>query len=58
MQITPEWFLYMGLSCGLSKWDVLTSTPGEIQDLCACMAISNGAKQKIKLSFDETLNVR
>lgn len=58
MRITPAWFLYMGMRVGLSKWEALTSTPGEIQDLCACMAISNGAQQKIKLSFDEALKVR
>lgn len=58
MRITPAWFLYMGMKAGLSKWETLTSTPGEVQDLCACMAISSGAKQKIKLSFDETLKVR
>lgn len=58
MRITPAWFLYMGMKAGLSKWEALTSTPGEIQDLCACMAISGGAKQKIKLSFDEALKVR
>lgn len=48
----------MGMKAGLSKWEVLTSTPGEIQDLGACMAIANGAKQKIKLTFDEALKVR
>lgn len=58
MRITPAWFLYMGMKAGLSKWETLTSTPGEIQDLGACMAISNGAKQKIKLTFDEALKVR
>lgn len=58
MRITPAWFLYMGLRAGLTKWEALTSTPGEIQDLCACMAISNGAKQKIRLTFDEAMNLR
>lgn len=58
MRITPAWFLYMGMKAGLSKWEALTSTPGEIQDLGACMAIANGAKQKIKLTFDEALRVR
>lgn len=58
MRITPAWFVYIGLKAGLSKWETLTSTPGEIQDLSACMAISDGAKQKIKLSFDEAMKVR
>lgn len=58
MRITPAWFLFMGLRAGLSKWESLTATPGEIQDLCACMAICNGAKQKMKLSFDEAMEVR
>lgn len=38
---------------GLSKAETLTSTPGEIQDLYACKAIANGAKQKLKVSSDE-----
>ena len=48
----------MGMKAGLSKWETLTSTPGEVQDLSACMAISNGANQKINLTFDEALKVR
>lgn len=58
MRITPAWFLFMGLRVGLSKWETLTSTPGEIQDLGACLAISNGAEQKISLTFDEAMEVR
>lgn len=58
MRITPAWFLFMGLRVGLTKWEALTAMPGEIQDLCACMAICNGARQKIVLSFDEAMEVR
>lgn len=58
MRVTPAWFLFLGMKAGLSKAEALTSTPGEINDLAACMAISNGAKQKIKLSFDEAMSVR
>lgn len=57
MKITPAWLLYMGLKVGLSKWEALTSTPGEVQDLFSCLAISNGANQKINLSFDEAMEV-
>lgn len=58
MKITPAWFLFMGLHSGLSKAETLTSYPGELQDLSACLAISNGAKQKISYSFDEAMKVR
>lgn len=58
MRITPAWFLYIGMQAGLSKWEALTALPGEIQDLGACMAISRGAQQKIRLTFDEALKVR
>ena len=56
--MTPAWLLYMGLKVGLSKWEALTSTPGEVQDLFSCLAISNGATQKINLSFDEAMEVK
>nr|DAM46754.1 MAG TPA: hypothetical protein [Caudoviricetes sp.] len=48
----------MGLRAGLTKWETLTAMPGEIQDLCACMAICNGSRQKISLSFDEAIEAR
>lgn len=41
------------MRAGLSRAETLSSTPGEIQDLCACMAISNGAKQKIRYTSDD-----
>lgn len=42
----------------MSEAWALTSLPGEIQDLIACKAIANGAKQKIKRSIDEILGMR
>ena len=56
--MTSAWFLFFGLKAGLSKWETLTSTPGEIQDLAACLAISNGAEEKRTLTFDEAMEVR
>ena len=58
MKITTAWLLYIGMKSGLTKMEALTSLPGEIQDFAACAAIQNGAKQKIRKSFDEALEVR
>lgn len=54
MKVTTAWLLSAGLKAGLTRAETLNSTPGEIQDLCACRAIFNGAKQKIRYSSDET----
>lgn len=54
MKVTTAWLLSAGMGSGLTRAEALTSTPGEIQDLCACRAIANGAKQKIRYSSDET----
>ena len=51
--MTEAWVLSVGMRSGLSRAEVLTSTPGEIQDLAACEAIARGAKQKIRYSSDE-----
>lgn len=56
--MNAAWFLYQGLSSGLTKAETVTSTPGEIMDLMACKAISHGAKQKIQLTFDEAIKMR
>lgn len=56
--MNAAWFLYQGLSAGLTKAETLTSKPGEIMDLMACNAISHGAKQKIQLTFDEAIKMR
>lgn len=58
MKINTAWLLHTGMKAGLTKWEALTSSPGEIQDLAACAAIANGAKQKIRLSLDEALELR
>lgn len=37
----------------------MTSRPGEIADLSACMAIDNGAvEQKYRMAFDDMMKVR
>lgn len=54
MKVNTAWLLSAGMRAGLTRAEALTSTPGEIQDLCACGAIANGAKQKIRYSSDET----
>jgi hypothetical protein len=46
------------MSAGLSKMEVLCSLPGEIQELTAWKAISNGAKQRIKLTYDEVMELK
>ena len=58
MKMNAAWFLYQGLSVGLTKAETFTSKPGEIMDLMACNAIAHGAKQKIQLSFDEAIKMR
>ena len=58
IRITPSWFLYAGMGAGLSKMEVLCSLPGEIQELTAWKAISNGAKQRIKLTYDEVMELK
>lgn len=42
----------------MSREETMTSFPGEIQDIVSWKAISNGAKQKIKLSYDEIMEMR
>ena len=58
MKVTTAWLLYIGMQSGLTKIEAMTALPGEIQDFAACAAIQNGAKQKIRKSFDEALEVR
>lgn len=36
----------------------MISFPGEIQDLNTWKAIANGAQQKIKLSYDEIMEMK
>lgn len=43
---------------GLSKMETLTSTVGELTDLINCDLIQHGAKQKIRYSFDEAMELR
>lgn len=38
--------------------ETLISFPGEIQDLAAWKSISNGARQKIKKTYDEIMEMR
>lgn len=53
------WFLYYGRTLGMSKNEILITTVGEMQDMIACIAISNGiAKEKRHKSFDEMLMMR
>ena len=43
----------------MSKAEILVTSVGEMQDMIACIAISNGvAKEKKTLSFDEALALR
>lgn len=44
----------------MSKEETLLTRYGEMLDLIACMAIENGANQKIRrrLSFDEIFSLR
>ena len=58
MKLNTAWFIYYGLKAGMTREEVMNSYPGEVQDMIACMAIENGAKQKIKLSFDEAMQLR
>ena len=58
MKITTAWLLYIGMQTSLSKTEAMSALPGEILDFAACAAIQNGAKQKIRKSFDEALEVR
>lgn len=56
--MTTEWLKHTGLKSGMTLAETLASTPGEIMDMAACEAIDNGAQQKNKMSFDDTLKVR
>lgn len=58
MKLNTAWLLYYGLKAGMSKAETMTSRPGEIFDLIACMAIENGARQKIQIPFDEAIKLR
>ena len=43
----------------MSKAEIMVTTIGEMQDMIACIAISNGvAKEKKTLSFDDALALR
>lgn len=48
---------YQGMQAGLSKAEALNSTPGEIADLVACKAISQGARQRIHQNHDQLMGI-
>ena len=43
---------------GLTLAEAYTYTQGEILDLINCKAIAYGAKQKIRHTFDELMNIK
>ena len=51
------WHLQTGLSNGMSVAETLAATPGEVTDIANVRAIQNGAKQKIRLSFEEAMKL-
>lgn len=56
------WFIYYGLSLGMTKHEALGTPYGEFMDLLACDAITKGqAKQKKpkkKMTFEEFVALR
>lgn len=42
----------------MSREETMISFPGEIQDFVAWKAISNGAQQKIKLDYDQVMEMK
>lgn len=43
----------------MNKAEIMVTTVGEMQDMIACLAITNGVtKEKKKRSFDEMLAMR
>ncbi|MBQ8994513.1 MAG: hypothetical protein IJ091_11350 [Oscillospiraceae bacterium] len=58
MRPTASWYLYNGMSRGLSLCEAYTSKSGEILDLMAADAISHGARQKIHYTYEEIRKMR
>ena len=58
MKPSPVWHLQTGLSNGMSVAETLAATPGEVTDIANVRAIQNGARQKIRLSFEEAMKLR
>ena len=55
------WFLYYGRLLGMSKSEIIVTTVGEMQDMMACYAISNGLateKKKRHSDFDAAIAMR
>lgn len=53
--------LYYGRKLGMTAAEIEVTRWGEMMDMLACMAISNGVKQKKKkkvLSFEDVFNMR
>lgn len=48
----------MGLKIGLTYDETVNRTQGELMDIISCYAIANGAREKIKYTFDEVMRVR
>lgn len=57
-----SWFVYYGLTLGMSRTETLSTPYGEFFDLLACDDISKGKakpkKKKKKMSFDEFVALR
>lgn len=42
----------------MNREETMISFPGEVQDMVAWKAISNGAQQKITLSYDDIMELK
>ena len=44
--MTRAHYIHMGTASGLSRWETLLSTPGEVGDLWELYLMAHGAKKK------------
>lgn len=59
--MNEAWLIFYGHKLNMSREETMNTRYGELMDLIACMAISNGAKPKQKarsMDIFETLSLR
>lgn len=52
------WYLFYGRKLGMSRAEALACPLGEMLDMIACMAIQNGARQRVYAEVDALSDLR